>query len=320
MSCSCFVFLLSTFTICSFRPFNTLYCDSIWASIFSNSSFLAVFSFFRASIFSELFVTSDLIFSISDLLVVYIKLDLYSKSHLIFSVSIIFFIFEIASSFLVVSNFAFSMSAFLVSMLAFAFWMSCSILAIISSRDVPLSSNEDTEIFKSVISVFKLSMYVWSSLFSSANCVISAFNSCISLSKFAITCLVPSLETSNFFFSSSISSTWFFNLAIFSSSLVIWLSIMSNSCFLVAYVISISCKFFSSLADSSIVSAIFTECSSFSFSSFLISELSSSNLAFNSSISLLLPNIFTVFWATEPPLIAPDGFITSPSSVTILNE
>ena len=296
MSCSCFVFLLSTFTICSFRPFNTLYCDSIWASIFSNSSFLAVFSFFRASIFSELFVTSDLILSIS-----------CSK-------------LEIASSFLVVSSFAFSISACFVSMLAFAFWMSCSILAIISSRDVPLSSNEDTEIFKSVISVFKLSMYVWSSLFSSANCVISAFNSCISLSKFAITCLVPSLETSNFFFSSSISSTWFFSLAIFSSSLVIWLSIMSNSCFLVAYVISISCKFFSSLADSSIVSAIFTECSSFSFSSFLISELSSSSLAFNSSISLLLPNIFTVFWATEPPLIAPDGFITSPSSVTILNE
>ena len=39
------------------------------------------------------------------------------------------------------------------------------------------------------------------SLFSSANCVISAFNSCISLSKFAITCFVPSLDTSNFFFS-----------------------------------------------------------------------------------------------------------------------
>ena len=95
---------------------------------------------------------------------------------------------------------------------------------------------------------------------------------------------------------------------------------MSNSCFLVAYVISISCRFFSSLADSSIVSVIFAEYSSFCFVILSISCFISLSFTFNSSISLLLPRIFTVFWATEPPLIAPDGFITSPSSVTILKE
>ena len=42
--------------------------------------------------------------------------------------------------------------------------------------------------------------------------------------------------------------------------------------------------------------------------------------AFNSSISLLLPKILTVFLVTDPPVIAPDGFITSPSNVIILNE
>ena len=57
----------------------------------------------------------------------------------------------------------------------------------------------------------------------------------------------------------------------------------------------------------------------FSFSSFSILVLRFATSFSNFSISLLLPKIFTVFLATEPPVIAPDGFITSPSNVIILN-
>ena len=40
----------------------------------------------------------------------------------------------------------------------------------------------------------------------------------------------------------------------------------------------------------------------------------------NSFISFPLPKILTVLAGAEPPLIAPDGFITSPDKVTILKE
>ena len=288
--------MLSILTICSFNPFRTSYWDVIFSSSFSSLLFFSTFSCFKLSIFSELLETSSLILSIS--------FPKFRMSSFVFSFSI----------------FKFSISAVLFSILLFAFSISCSILAIISSIDVPLSSNDDTDIFRSVMSVFKLSMYVWSSWLSFANSAIFWLSSAFSLSRFSITWVVSSFADIISCFSFSICSNLSFNFAVFSSNLLIWELYISNSCFLVAKSISISWRFFSNLADSSIMSATFSEYSSFSFVTSSIFLFSFSRFFLSSSISLPLPNILTVFWDVEPPLIAPDGFITSPSRVTILNE
>ena len=83
---------------------------------------------------------------------------------------------------------------------------------------------------------------------------------------------------------------------------------------------SISCNSLSKLDESSNIPSIDSSYSSFSFVNFSIFAFPSF-ISFSSlSISLLLPKILTVFFATDPPVIAPDAFITSPSFVTILNE
>ena len=148
-SCSCFCLFVPIFTICAFNEFITSYCSSILASAFSNLAFASVFSCFKFSIFSELFDTSAFIVSIS-----------LPK-------------FSISSSSFTVSCFLSSISCNFVSILVLAFLMSASILSSISLIEASLSSNDDTDIFKSVMSVFKLSIYVWSSLLSSANLDIS---------------------------------------------------------------------------------------------------------------------------------------------------
>ena len=93
-----------------------------------------------------------------------------------------------------------------------------------------------------------------------------------------------------------------------------------NFCLSAAYTISISCKLFSrEFISSSTLSESF-KYSSFSCCIFSIFEFIFFNSFSKSSISLALPKIFTVFCATEPPVIAPLGFIKSPFNVTILKE
>ena len=103
------------------------------------------------------------------------------------------------------------------------------------------------------------------------------------------------------------------------SILAIFSSIETNFCFSVAYVISISCNSFSKLVAPSKVSSIDLSYSCFSFSNSTTFSLNFLVSFSNFSISLPLPKILTVFFATDPPVIAPDGLITSPSIVIILN-
>ena len=77
---------------------------------------------------------------------------------------------------------------------------------------------------------------------------------------------------------------------------------------------------FSSLVTSSITSVTDSVYSFFSAFSFSIFEFISFRDFSKSSISLLLPKIFTVFVWIEPPVIAPVLLIMSPSNVTILKE
>ena len=115
-------------------------------------------------------------------------------------------------------------------------------------------------------------------------------------------------------------SSSFFAFSKLCSSFNTLASIISTFCFSVAYFISISCKSFSSAAAFSIVSVMLVENSSFSLEIVFICFCNVFRFSVISSISLPLPKILTVFCATEPPDIAPDGFIISPCIVTILNE
>ena len=97
-------------------------------------------------------------------------------------------------------------------------------------------------------------------------------------------------------------------------------SIDTTFCFSVAYTISVSCITCSNPITSSITSSC-----DFSYSSFCCSN--SSIFLFNFLISfsssciwLVLPIMLFVFTVVDPPVIAPLGLITSPFSVTILNE
>ena len=144
-SCSSFVLRTSSFTSCPFKSSITLNCSLIFASaVFSFSPF-ACLSFFKFSTIFELFSTSDLIFAIS-----------FSNSC-IFCSKLAF-----SSTTSLILFFLFSIDALLLS-------ISCFILSTISSIDVPLSSKDDTDIFKFVISKFKSSIYFWLSLLLIAN-------------------------------------------------------------------------------------------------------------------------------------------------------
>ena len=120
------------------------------------------------------------------------------------------------------------------SILALLFSISLSILATNSSIEFLLSSKEDTEIFKLVISKFKSSIYFWLSLFNSANSLITTFNSSISLLNFSISCSFSTLTFTIFSFCSPIDAFSVFNLFNLSSSFNISLSIDNIFCFSVA--------------------------------------------------------------------------------------
>ena len=204
-------------------------------------------------------------------------------------------------------------------MLFLLFSISALILSVISSIDISLSSKDDTDIFKFVISIFKLSIYVWSSLFNLTNSSTSKFKVCISFSRFAKSSI-------NFSLFSAISFFWLFRFSISCfvlSILIVNLStfseINSTFCFCVAYSISISCKLLSKCSIVSNNSSMLSKYSSFSFSLFFNFEFNLFNSSFKSSISLLLPRIFTVLVCTEPPVIAPEELIISPFNVTTLN-
>ena len=295
-SCSNFVFLTSSFIICSFKLSNVENWLWISFSVFTNFSFLAILSCFSSSTLVPLLVTSCLICSI------WLLYSVIVCSNLVFS-SVIANIFW-----------------FLFSILCSLFLISCEILSTISSIELSLSSKDVTDIFKFVISKFKSSIYFWLSLLFSANSSITLFNSsicCVSSCISASFCSFKSLFSS-FCFSVCVTSS--FNLASLFSKRVIFSSTATIFCFSVAYTISISCNSFSSFAVCSILSPIDDAYSSFSavlsaicFSSFLSSFS-------RSSISLLLPKIFTVLVCRLPPEIEPLELIMSPFRVTILNE
>ena len=102
-------------------------------------------------------------------------------------------------------------------------------------------------------------------------------------------------------FSISVSTEFFFSS--------IFANLTSDFCSvsLISLILSIICLFplikssFSKTAFSNFLSILFI-----SFSNLFISDF--------------LPKIFTVLFWTDPPVIAPDGFIISPSKVTILKE
>ena len=145
------------------------------------------------------------------------------------------------------------------------------------------------------------------------SCSVDSVNSSISLCIFSLFNIA-----SCFCFSRLISSS--FNLLSLFSIFSIFSSIATTFCFSVAYVISISWSSFSKLIASSKVSSIELSYSCFSFSNFSIFDFRFL-ISFSSfSISLPLPKILTVFLLTEPPVIAPEWLITSPSTVIILNE
>ena len=204
-------------------------------------------------------------------------------------------------------------------MLKLLFSISFWILSKSSSIEFLLSSNDETDIFKLVISKFKSSIYFWLSLLSSANSFITTFRLSICLDISSTSCSFSSLV----FILTSFCCTILFSSSLSFSNLACAFDTASSNesifWFSVAYTTSISCNSFSNLAVSSITSVI--EAEYFSFSSVIeFILLFSFSISFaKSSISLLLPNIFTVFLATEPPVIAPDGFMISPSNVTTLN-
>ena len=170
------------------------------------------------------------------------------------------------------------------------------------------------------MSKFKSSIYCWLSLFlreySSTSFCFSLFFSVISSISFSFFSLLIFIA---FWFSSAFACS-FFKLSILFCIFSIFSSIDKTLCFSVAYVISISCNCFSWLSICSIIFSDDSKYSSFSFSNFFTSSSSFFTSFCRFSISLLRPKILTVFLATEPPVIAPDGFIISPSSVIILNE
>ena len=232
ISSSIFVFLTSNFTSWPFKSSITLNLAVISSSCFESFSLFWALSFFNSSIFELLLFTLSLTSSI-----------FWSVSCIDFSSS--------SLSFLICS-----ICAFLFSILVCAFSNSWLILSWISWIDASLSSNEDTEIFKFVMSKFKSSMYFWSSLFNSANSVIilesSSFCSTI---LFISTCKSPFVETaSSFCFSRFACSS--FSLFKRFSSFSIFSFIEITFCFSVAYVMSISCSSFSRFEDNSKIPSI----------------------------------------------------------------
>ena len=296
ISSSSFVFLTSIFTICDFKSSITLNLAVISTSWFSNFLFFSILCPFSSSILFPLCLTSCLIFSIF----CFVCSIVSSSSLLLSLISDIWFV--------------------LFSILFLVFSMSKFILSSISCIELSLSSNDDTEIFKFVISKFKSSIYFWLSLLSSANSVIILFNSSIWQVNVSICLIYSCFLVTKFFLFTSISCPSCFTLFSLFSIFWIFSSISSNFCFFVAYSISISCNCFSKFCASSKISSIefsYSSFSSFNFSTFSFSFF----ICFSKpSISLPLPKIFTVFLLTEPPVIAPDGLIKSPSSVIILNE
>ena len=118
--------------------------------------------------------------------------------------------------------------------------ISCFILSTNSSIDASLSTNDDTEIFKFVISKFKSSMYFWLSLFIVANCSTSCDNNFVSsfnISKyFCFSSFILMLSSFCLF----IESSSCFNLSFLCSNLVMFSSIATIFWFSVAYSISTS--------------------------------------------------------------------------------
>ena len=204
------VFLTSNFVTCAFKSSITLNSSVCSSSFLVSFSFLAILSFFNFSIFSPLLETCDFISSIC------------------------FFVSSICFSSSIFSFSSFSIWAFLISTFLVCVSISLLIISDISWIDISLSLNDDTDIFKSVISSFKLSIYVWLSLFELANSSIIACFSSFSFEILAISCSSNSFEFNNSFLLSSdfeISSFCLFIL-----SLIIWIfsSIDSTLCFSVA--------------------------------------------------------------------------------------
>ena len=170
------------------------------------------------------------------------------------------------------------------------------------------------------MSKFKSSMYFWLSLFAFENSSIIFWSSSFCLLIFSMHSLFFCLLANVSFLLFSVFSTSSFNLSIRFWICSIFSSIEITLCFSVAYVISVSCNCFSNACTSSIISSDEFIYSSLSFSNFWIFSFNFFISFSKLSISLLLPKMLTVFFATEPPVIAPDGFITSPSIVIILNE
>ena len=295
ISSSVLVFRTSIFTICAFKSSIILNFSFISFSCFANFSFLAILSCFNSSIFEPLFFTSS------------------------FIDSIFCFISSIDFSKLKLSCFISSIWLCLFFILCLEFSISCNILSCSSCNEVSLSSNEDTDIFKFVISKFKSSTYFWLSLFIFANSWIIDVNFSVSSVNVSISFCVSSFILIEVSFSCLIVSCSSFSLFIRFSTFSIFSSIDNTFCFSVAYVMSISCSSFSNSVTSSKIFSIEFWYSSFSFSCFSILFFRFWISFWSFSISLPLPKIFTVFFATEPPVIAPDGFITSPSIVIILN-
>ena len=210
-SSSCILdFFKSTLDICSLTFSNILFSS---INSCSNFSCLLVFSILSSLSFSILpeesktFLSSSFIFS---------------------STSIIFF------SKLSFSTNMSSLIFFLFSILLTLFDISKSILSIISFIELSLSSNDDTEIFKFVISKFKSSIYFWLSLFEIVNSsiilLVLVFSSSISstfLFNFSIILFLASIST-------LFSSTSFFSLSSLASSFNISKSTFSCFCFSVA--------------------------------------------------------------------------------------
>ena len=224
--------------------------------------------------------------------------------------------FLFASSLFISSIFFISSSLFLISFSSFL--ILSFIICIISSIEILLSSNEETDIFKSVMSVFKLSIFSWFPLFCSANSLIFSTSS-------ALFWLISLIFSSILLFSSLfllICSTKdffsFSNFSLFEISFSISFSIALYFSFIPANFICDSWDF---LFNSSINLIIFSFSLIYFSFAVTISSICLSNFLISSArlfISAFLPNMFTVFFCTDPPVIAPDGFITSPSSVTIL--
>lgn len=134
ISSSSFVFLTSIFTICDFKSSITLNLAVISTSWFSNFLFFSILCPFSSSILFPLCLTSCLIF-----------LFLFCLLYRFFKFFITFFNFRYLVCLIFYTFLVFSMSKF--------------ILSSISCIELSLSSNDDTEIFKFVISKFKSSIY-----------------------------------------------------------------------------------------------------------------------------------------------------------------